>query len=346
MESTTTNLESPIPSLPRPQAFREACEECHRRKIRCVSNNGACQYCVLSGRDCIFRPRSVMGRPRKSPKAGGSRGALSDSANTPPATGESEHQYKKNRRPRQQHRQQQQQQQQHHHHHHHHHHRKQGEEECTASVLTLFSLGRLGDQLSLKDPAAVLSGDILQDIFKQVSAFCESIPPGIKAVDFRMSPNNETQSMVQLVIMTISSVLNLYSTLVQNSDILLTGLPQIESITGANHSNDIITNNAITAMAMPLTQFTEPDIGLWNSGNVNDVFGGMNSRLTVVLHLTVIDYHITQLQYIISNFSYKIGEQMLAMYASTIEELKKNHMWAEELRAKIETLNEKLKQHA
>jgi hypothetical protein len=237
-------------------------------------------------------------------------------------------------------------------------------------------LGRLGDQLSLKDPAAVLSGDILQDIFKQVSAFCESIPPGIKAVDFRMSPNNETQSMVQLVIMTISSVLNLYSTLVQNSDILLTGLPQIESITGANHSNDIITNNAITAMAMPLTQFTEPslppsnvtrnlassansssffsqspssgfsDIGLWNSGNVNDVFGGMNSRLTVVLHLTVIDYHITQLQYIISNFSYKIGEQMLAMYASTIEELKKNHMWAEELRAKIETLNEKLKQHA
>jgi len=244
------------------------------------------------------------------------------------------------------------------------------------SSTALFSLGRLGDQLSLKDPAAVVrnvSGDILQDIFKQVSAFCESIPPGIKAVDFRTSPNNETQSMVQLVIMTISSVLNLHSTLVQNSDILLTGLPQIA---GANHSNDIIINNAITAMAMPLTQFTEPslspsnvnrdlassansgsffsqspssgfsDISLWNNGNVNDVFGGMNSRLTVVLHLTVIDYHITQLQYIISNFSYKIGEQMLAMYASTIEELKKNNMWAEELRAKIETLNGKLKQHA
>ena len=72
----------------------------------------------------------------------------------------------------------------------------------------------------------------------------------------------------------------------------------------------------------------------------------MNSRLTAVLHLTVIDYHVTQLQYIISNFFYKIGEQTPAMYANTIEELKKNHIWAEELRVQIKNLNEKLKQHA
>ena len=246
------------------------------------------------------------------------------------------------------------------------------------SSTTLFSLGRLSDQLSLKDSAAVMrnvSGDILQDIFNQVSTFCESILPGIKAVDLRMSPNNETQSMVQLVIMTISSVLNLYSILIQKNDILLTGLPQAEPITGANH---IISSNAVTAMEMPLmTQFTDrslspsnaardlassansgsffsqspssafSDISLWNGGNVNDIFGGpMNSRLTAVLHLTVIDYHVTQLQYIISNFSYKIGEQMPAMYANTIEELKKNHIWAEELRAQIKNLNERLKQHA
>lgn len=124
MESMTTNTESPIPSSPRPpQAFREACEECHRRKIRCVSNNGACQYCVASGRACTFHPRSVMGRPRKHklPKTGGS-----SRTSSPPTAGESEHQYKPNRRQRQ-HRPQ------------HHYHRKQVEEECSASVISDMS---------------------------------------------------------------------------------------------------------------------------------------------------------------------------------------------------------------
>jgi Fungal Zn(2)-Cys(6) binuclear cluster domain len=50
---------------PPQQIFREACEECHQRKIRCVPRNGPCDNCVSNGRDCVFRQRSAMGRPRK-----------------------------------------------------------------------------------------------------------------------------------------------------------------------------------------------------------------------------------------------------------------------------------------
>ncbi|EME86738.1 uncharacterized protein MYCFIDRAFT_77440 [Pseudocercospora fijiensis CIRAD86] len=47
--------------------IRGACENCHRRKIRCIIAPGdsACVNCVHSGSACLFAPRSKPGRPRR-----------------------------------------------------------------------------------------------------------------------------------------------------------------------------------------------------------------------------------------------------------------------------------------
>lgn len=46
---------------------RGACEACHRHKTRChVPQQGLiCQGCQISGRQCVFNPRNLGGRPRK-----------------------------------------------------------------------------------------------------------------------------------------------------------------------------------------------------------------------------------------------------------------------------------------
>ena len=48
------------------QKVRSACENCHRRKIRChlPKAGGACQNCSTSGSSCYFAPRVKAGRPR------------------------------------------------------------------------------------------------------------------------------------------------------------------------------------------------------------------------------------------------------------------------------------------
>lgn len=45
---------------------RDACDACHRRKIRCVasSEGGACHHCQSRGLSCYFLPRHRSGRPR------------------------------------------------------------------------------------------------------------------------------------------------------------------------------------------------------------------------------------------------------------------------------------------
>lgn len=62
-------MEPSLISEPADQAnpHREACEECHRRKTRCVSDKGACQNCIQFGRSCTYSPRVPLGRPRKRP---------------------------------------------------------------------------------------------------------------------------------------------------------------------------------------------------------------------------------------------------------------------------------------
>lgn len=45
--------------------LREACDTCHRRKMRCPpAGVGACVNCRKSGQVCTYSPRSDMGRPR------------------------------------------------------------------------------------------------------------------------------------------------------------------------------------------------------------------------------------------------------------------------------------------
>ena len=44
---------------------RDACEECHSRKIKCQTTNaGACRSCQKTGRLCFFLPRNKSGRPK------------------------------------------------------------------------------------------------------------------------------------------------------------------------------------------------------------------------------------------------------------------------------------------
>jgi len=57
------------------QVHREACEECHHRKIRCVTERGACQNCIQFGRSCTYSPRVPMGRPRKRKAESTSKGS-------------------------------------------------------------------------------------------------------------------------------------------------------------------------------------------------------------------------------------------------------------------------------
>jgi len=47
---------------------RDACESCHKRKIRCFLESGspACQSCLTSGDSCLFAPRAKAGRPRRT----------------------------------------------------------------------------------------------------------------------------------------------------------------------------------------------------------------------------------------------------------------------------------------
>ncbi|KAL1835556.1 hypothetical protein VTJ49DRAFT_6488 [Mycothermus thermophilus] len=49
--------------------LRLACEECHKRKIRCEASQdgwqGACQACRASNRACLFSLKNKTGRPRK-----------------------------------------------------------------------------------------------------------------------------------------------------------------------------------------------------------------------------------------------------------------------------------------
>ncbi|KAN0099097.1 hypothetical protein V8E51_012872 [Hyaloscypha variabilis] len=54
-------------SLPYPRV-RDACESCHRRKIRCrlLPGSPACQSCLTSGDSCLFAPRAKAGRPRRT----------------------------------------------------------------------------------------------------------------------------------------------------------------------------------------------------------------------------------------------------------------------------------------
>lgn len=52
-------------SFPR---VRDACQNCHRRKIRChlIPGNSSCQHCSSNGTACLFAPRARAGRPRRS----------------------------------------------------------------------------------------------------------------------------------------------------------------------------------------------------------------------------------------------------------------------------------------
>ncbi|KAK4118272.1 hypothetical protein N657DRAFT_403505 [Parathielavia appendiculata] len=51
--------------------LRDACDACHRRKMRCPSEGaGACANCRRTGQVCQFSPRSEMGRPRLNNRAG------------------------------------------------------------------------------------------------------------------------------------------------------------------------------------------------------------------------------------------------------------------------------------
>ncbi|KUJ13192.1 uncharacterized protein LY89DRAFT_154089 [Mollisia scopiformis] len=47
---------------------RDACENCHSRKIRCILEPGsiACRSCSSNGTSCLFAPRAKAGRPRRT----------------------------------------------------------------------------------------------------------------------------------------------------------------------------------------------------------------------------------------------------------------------------------------
>lgn len=75
---------------------RNACDACHRRKIRCITarNGGPCHHCQSRGLSCYFLPRYRSGRPRLNPPPPSSSTTTIDHdalAITPPHTAIAEH---------------------------------------------------------------------------------------------------------------------------------------------------------------------------------------------------------------------------------------------------------------
>lgn len=79
-ESATANGVSLGDWPPLLSQFRMACEECHKRKVRCDppldATGTSCQACQANNRSCLFSLRSKTGRPCKL------NGAISDGAGT------------------------------------------------------------------------------------------------------------------------------------------------------------------------------------------------------------------------------------------------------------------------
>lgn len=75
------------PILTNIPVLREACDACHRRKMRCPAEGvGACLNCRRTGQVCQSSPRSEMGRPRRQSVTGrrtksGRSSTTKDSAN-------------------------------------------------------------------------------------------------------------------------------------------------------------------------------------------------------------------------------------------------------------------------
>lgn len=44
---------------------RDACDECHQRKVRCTAESGACGNCIIQSKTCMYSPKVPVGRPRK-----------------------------------------------------------------------------------------------------------------------------------------------------------------------------------------------------------------------------------------------------------------------------------------
>ncbi|KAI1100337.1 hypothetical protein F4804DRAFT_336348 [Jackrogersella minutella] len=64
--------------------FREACDACHRRKMRCPHEGvGACANCRRTGQICQFSPRDEMGRPRFKPRGSKKTRARSECTSSP-----------------------------------------------------------------------------------------------------------------------------------------------------------------------------------------------------------------------------------------------------------------------
>lgn len=183
----------------------------------------------------------------------------------------------------------------------------------------LFRLCQLSDRLFSKDPACSSSHEwLLPKILKHVSTFCE-----IQATDdLRMQRQleNETQSMVQLALMIIASVLKIYSSLVQNSDTMLSA-PVVGLV--EEQPARPLTPSTISSPSTSSGFFQTPSF---------------QRRLAILLHLTVMDYHLAQFQCILSHFSSTLGHQQ--MFAKEVE---KNSSDAAALRAQIQLVAEGLK---
>ena len=75
----TSGARSDSSSVPN---IRNACEECHNRKIRCgiPTEGGPCQNCHNNGRLCFFLPRNKSGRSKYNQTGGGSQAKSSANA--------------------------------------------------------------------------------------------------------------------------------------------------------------------------------------------------------------------------------------------------------------------------
>jgi len=210
----------------------------------------------------------------------------------------------------------------------------------TITILSaiLFDLRRQKDHLKSKPKSSPKPGrdspPNANEILKHVTTLCEVMQAcfdGMDASGQDQGPLLEMQSMVHLIIMTVSTTLDIYEVLAENNDVLVAHLPQ-------SRSNDSVFDEAgqdrlgfLCGPIMPL-----PNERLAPHPRILQ-------RLELVLRLTAMDYQLAQFQWILERLLTCISGSLFPMHNGPSDELQNSQAEVVQLRTKIQTAAEGLK---
>jgi hypothetical protein len=203
----------------------------------------------------------------------------------------------------------------------------------------LFDLRRQKDLLTAKisTKQSCESPPDANEILKHVTALCEIMMTSFDGMDASRhgrGPPLETQSMVHLIIMNVSTTLDIYRLLAENNNILLTDFPITHStdslLTEMCHGSRGYLSTAV--LPLPSRRLT-----------INGPNPQLLKPLELVLRLTTMDYHLAQMRWILARLLDCIARNMLAMQDGPTDELRRRQAEVLGLRSMIQEGTESIK---